>query len=133
MKENRAGWKIGIYPEGKSCFYFERSVKYRDKVRKIAIDIFFYNDKGERVDENCYSLDLFLRPVEDDEAKATERSKIENEDFFKPLFPQIEEFCRIKEDNGRYHAKQLYSRSGIINVLKSILTTIASQTVEVNE
>lgn len=123
MRENRKGWKIDKWPEEKSCFFFEREVNYNGEKRKIAIDVYFYNEKRERPNENCYSFDIFLRINEEDKKKATEGNK----KFFSQ-FPNVIELCEIRENDCRYHAKRTYSRDEVLNVLREVLMDIASET-----
>lgn len=127
MREHRKGWEVNIWPEEKSCFYFEREVKYNGKKREIAIDVYFYNKKRERPNENCYSFDIFLRINEEDKKRATE----ENKKFFSQ-FPNVIELCEIRENDCRYHAKRTYSRDEVLNVLKEVLMDIASRTKATN-
>ena len=120
------GWEIGIWPKEKSCFYFERNTLIRDNRRSIAIDVYFYDDNGRRSSEDCYSFDLFIRPLHRDAENEEEKLAFADEDYrqnmdlFSTVIPDLMNLFGRKDD-GRLHSNRLYSRHELKQVLKSIL------------
>ena len=120
------GWKLYIWPKEKSCFYFERKTLIGDNRRTIAIDVYFYNDNGRRSSEDCYSFDLFIRPLHHDAENEEEKQAFADKDyrqnidlFSTVILDQMSLFERKKD--GRLHSNRPYSRHELKQVLKSIL------------
>ena len=123
---DRDGWKLYIWPKEKSCFYFERKTLIGDNRRTIAIDVHFYHDNGRRFSEDCYSFDLFIRPLHHDAENEEEKLAFADEDYrqnidlFSAVIPdQMSLF--VRKDDGRLHSNKPYSRHELKQVLKNIL------------
>lgn len=124
------GWDVGKWPKYKSCLYFDFKVPAEeDKI--IAIDVYFYDDMGNRTSEDCYAFDLFIRPTHPDGVNKDEVQSFANNDYeqnislFSQIFPDYNELFKRKED-GRLKSKSLYSRAEIKGVLKNIMNNISS-------
>lgn len=128
-KEDRRKWKTGIWAKWKSCMYLQRELVLRNEKTTIALDVYFYDDKERRTNENCYSFDLFIRTSHPTPENEEEKASFTNEDYqanislFKNLIPNMMNIFNRKAD-GRLHSSKLYSRSEIKDVLKTIMQDI---------
>ena len=120
---DRTGWKVDQWPKGKSCIYFHRHMKYKDKSVEIKIDLFFYDDEGKRKTENSYAFDLFTKLNPQDESNTDEDNTF-NCALFSTLIPEYMNLFILK-GNGRLHSKQLYSRQDVKEVLRHIMLKIS--------
>ena len=121
------GWKLDIWPKEKSCFYFERKTLIGDDRRTIAIDVYFYDDNGRRTSEDCYSFDLFIRPLhrnaenEEEKLAFADEDYRQNKDFFLKIITDDQMSLFVRKDDGRLHSNKPYSRHELKQVLKNIL------------
>ena len=121
-------WEIGIWPKWKSCLYF--NCKTLPENKKIAIDVYFYDDNENRSNENCYSFDLFIRPTHPAPINEEEEKNYANEDYkqniylFSSLIPQQMNLFKRKDD-GRLHSNRVYARQELKTVLRAIMNEIS--------
>ena len=80
-------WEIGIWPKWKSCLYF--NCKTLPENKKIAIDVYFYDDNENRSNENCYSFDLFIRPTHPAPINEEEEKNYANEDYKQNIYSHL--------------------------------------------
>lgn len=116
--EDRKDWTLGIWERDKTCMFFETDMPQIN--RKIAIDVFH---KCTR--ENDYTLNLFLRPT--DEEENNHSSYIENNQSFFKAFPDIARCIPgIYQDkeSGRYVTDNTFSRKEIIDILHRLLPSL---------
>ena len=131
-KNVRTGWNVGIYPRGKSCFYFQLDKHVEDN-RIVAMDVYFYDDGGKRSGETNYAFDLFVRPTHPDGEDEVEKKEFAEQDYkvnydlFSKLVPEQMSLFERKID-GRLHCKTLYARhelkliiGGLLNGIKAAL------------
>ena len=129
FKCDRIDWKVGIWPKGKSCMYFERELVFEQKKYKVAIDVYFYDQQAERNCENSYAFDLFIRTKHPDSLSKEEELAFAEEDYqvnvrlFNKLIPWIMNALERKAD-GRLRSISIYSRNGIKDILKRIMQGI---------
>lgn len=114
----------------KSCMYFDFKIPGEEN-RTIAIDVYFYDDNGNRNSEDCYAFDLFIRPthydaINDEERKLfADKCFTQNESLFSSIIPEYSELFK-KNDNGRLKSQVLYSKYNLKNILTKILSDISS-------
>lgn len=129
FKCDRIGWKVCIYPKGKSCMYFDREFVFEQKNFKVAIDVYFYDHQAQRKCEDSYAFDLFIRPEHNEASSQEEEETFAEEDYqaniglFSKLLPELMNTLERKED-GHLRSKLLYSRSGIKEILKQTMQGI---------
>ena len=129
-KDYQEGWSIGKWPKNKSCMYFDFKISDKDN-KTIAIDIYFYDDNGNRNSEDCYAFDLFIRPSHPDATNKEEAQSFADKDFaqnislFSSIIPGYNELFKRKDD-GRLKSRLLYSRHNLKSVLKEIMNAISS-------
>lgn len=118
LVEDRKDWKCFCYEREDSCFYFE---KYFSSIRRtIAIDVLHNGSK-----EDDYSLNLFVRPTNEESAKGPSVLQATNEQYLSDIISKIQDFqVRICEESGRYTTVEHYSRDGIICAIRTLITTI---------
>lgn len=127
---NQQGWSVSIWPKEKSCMYFDFKIPGEEN-RTIAIDVYFYDDNGNRNSEDCYAFDLFIRPthydaINDEERKLfADKCFTQNESLFSSIIPEYSELFK-KNDNGRLKSQVLYSKYNLKNILTKILSDISS-------
>ena len=127
---DRTGWKVDQWPKGKSCIYFHRHIKHKDKSVQIKIDLFFYDDEGKRKTENSYSFDLFTKLNHPKAESKEEAKRFADEDYtfnralFSTLIPEYMDLF-IRKENGRLHSNQLYSRQDVKEVLRHLMLKIS--------
>lgn len=127
-KAERNGWNVGIWPKEKSCFYFELDKHVEDN-RIIAIDVYFYDEDGNRNSEQNYAFDLFVRPIHLDGENKEEILDFANKDYrlncnlFSLLIPEQMNLF-VKKNDGRLHSKNLYARHELKGVLRELLAGI---------
>lgn len=126
--ENNPGWHanlsagVGEY----SCLYMDKELRGRT----VAIDAYYWTD-GDRIKSVPadgarlgYTLDLFVRPLKEDQSMG--ECKKENEDFFSGILSaEVREKLFINEEHyGRYSASHLYTRSGIEDLIRELMSQI---------
>ena len=118
LVEDRKDWKCFCYEREDSCLYFE---KYFSSIRRtIVIDVLHNGSK-----EDDYSLNLFVRPTNEESAKGPSVLQATNEQYLSDIISKIQDFqVRICEESGRYTTVEHYSRDGIINAIKTFITTV---------
>lgn len=110
--------------------YFDFKIPGEEN-RTIAIDVYFYDDNGNRNSEDCYAFDLFIRPthydaINDEERKLfADKCFTQNESLFSSIIPEYSELFK-KNDNGRLKSQVLYSKYNLKNILTKILSDISS-------
>lgn len=129
FKCDRTDWKVGIWPKGRSCTYFEREFVFEQKKYKVAIDVYFYDKQAERKCEDSYAFDLFIRSKHPDALSKEEELAFAEEDYqaniglFNKLVPSIMNSLERKAD-GRLRSVSIYSRNGIKDILKRMMQGI---------
>ena len=122
------GWNVGIYPRGKSCFYFQLD-KHVEDDRIVAIDVYFYDDNDNRSCEKNYAFDLFVRPTHPNGENEAERNEFAEQDYkvnyslFSKLIPEQMSLLERKAD-GRLHTKVLYERQELKQVIEGLMNGI---------
>lgn len=120
---HRAGWNMNIYPKDNTCFYFERDIIFKSGiVYKIAIDVFFQGVNGKRDSENCYAVNIFLRPDEDSEEELRKLVKLLH-DTFGQIFTEL---SLVDNGAGRFGNSVNLSREGVIVVINELLSKCKS-------
>lgn len=120
---HRAGWNMNIYPKDNTCFYFERDIIFKSGiVYKIAIDVFFQGVNGKRDSENCYAVNIFLRPDEDSEEELRKLVKLLH-DTFGQVFTEL---SLVDNGAGRFGNSVNLSREGVIVVINELLSKCKS-------
>lgn len=127
--DDTKGWTVGKWqvPARESCFYFNLNTPVNK--RTIAIDVYFYDDEGQRKSEDNYAFDLFVRPTHSEPENENERKDFVEEDyklnlsvFSNVLSKDMDLLCR--KSDGRLHSKRLYSRHELKTVLKNIMERV---------
>lgn len=129
LRADYKGWEVGIWPKVKTCMYFQREICLREETATIAIDIYFYDSEGKRTNEDCYSLDLFIRTThpdpDTDEEKLlyAEEDYQKNKDLFNSFIPDLMNLF-VKKEDGRLRSSSTYSRRELIKTIRLILCGI---------
>lgn len=137
FKLDRIGWKVNIWPKGRSCMYFEREFAFKQKKYKIAIDVYFLNHDEQHTCEDSYAFDLFIRSKHPDALSKEEELAFAEEDYqanvglFNKLTPWIMNALERKAD-GRLRSISMYSRNSIKDILKRTMQGI-NHSIENNE
>ena len=118
LVEDRKDWKCFCYEREDSCLYFE---KYFSSIRRtIAIDVLHNGSK-----EDDYSLNLFVRPTNEESAKGPSVLQATNKQYLSDIISKIQDIqVRISKESGRYKTVERYSRDGIIYAIKTLITTV---------
>lgn len=118
LVEDRKDWKCFCYEREDSCLYFE---KHFSSIRRtIAIDVLHNGSK-----EDDYSLNLFVRPTDEESAKDPSALQATNEQYLSDIISKIQDIqVRISKKSGRYKTVERYSRDGIIYAIKTLITTV---------
>ena len=118
LVEDRKDWKCFCYEREDSCLYFE---KHFSSIRRtIAIDVLHNGSK-----EDDYSLNLFVRPTDEESAKDPSALQTTNEQYLSSIISKIQDIqVRISKESGRYKTVERYSRDGIIYAIKTLITTV---------
>ena len=130
-------WKVGIWPKGRSCMYFERDCTFEQKKYKVAIDVYFFDQQVQRKCEDNYAFDLFIRSQHPDALSEEEWLAFVEEDYqanmglFGKLLPELMNILERKSD-GRLCSKSIYSRNAIKEILKHTMQGI-KHSLESNE
>lgn len=130
-------WKVGIWPKGRSCMYFEREYTLEQKKYKVAIDVYFFDQQEQRRCEDNYAFDLFVRSKHPDALSEEEGLAFAEEDYhvnmelFSKLLPELMNILERKFD-GRLRSKSIYSRNAIKEILKQTMQGI-NHSLENNE
>ena len=115
----RAGWNLNIYPKDNTCFYFERDITLESGSEyKLAIDVFFQGVNGKRDSENCYAINIFLRPKEDKEEEIRKLVKLLY-DAFGQVFTEL---SLVDNGVGRFANSENLSRDSVIVVINELLS-----------
>lgn len=126
LKDKYGGWRLDWYGRDDSCFFFDRKINFpNNKERTIAMDILFKRVDGkERDSENCFGVQVFLRPEDDDENKQKKDQMMlynKHEALFKGLglvFPE-----QTQDDNQfRIVNSSNLSRSEVIRAINRLLS-----------
>lgn len=108
FKCDRIDWKVGIWPKGKSCMYFERELVFEQKKYKVAIDVYFYDQQAERNCENSYAFDLFIRTKHPDSlSKEEELAFAEEDSYFQALSVSFYILLGLQSKPYRYRYSRL--------------------------
>ena len=130
FKSDRVGWKVANWARENSCVYFYRNIHNNDNIVEIKIDLYFYDDAGNRKNENYYSFDLFANIDHPNPESLEEAKKYAADDYnlniklFTSIIPEYMNLFTRKE-SGRLHSNQLYSRQDVKEVLKNIMLKIS--------
>lgn len=115
----RAGWNFNIYPKDNTCFYFERDITLKNgSVYKLAIDVFFQGVNGKRDSENCYAINIFLRPKEDSDEELRKLVKLLH-DAYGQVFTEL---SLVDNGAGRFVNSENLSRECVIVVINNLLS-----------
>jgi hypothetical protein len=122
MKADREGWDVSYWPRERTCMFFE--INDTTLNRKVVVDVFHYCRK-----ENDYSLNVFLRPTNDEDNDASLCVK-NNQNYFKAIFEKMSINMHMENESGRFLPNDTYSRSEIILLLRRLLPTIRQRILE---
>lgn len=122
LADYHAGWNLNIYPKDNTCFYFERDITLKNGSEyKLAIDVFFQGVNGKRDSENCYAINVFLRPKEDSKEELRKLVKLLY-DAFGQIFTKL---SLVDNGAGRFANSENLSRERVIVVINELLSKCA--------